>query len=37
MLGMSLANLKRLYGAALDRLTGMLIEARLMDPLKSCQ
>jgi predicted DNA-binding protein (UPF0251 family) len=37
MLGMSLANAKRLYGAALDRLTRMLLEAKLLDPLKSCQ
>jgi predicted DNA-binding protein (UPF0251 family) len=37
MLGMSLAHAKRLYGAALDRLTKMLLEAKLLDPHKSCQ
>jgi hypothetical protein len=37
MLGLSLRNAIRLYGMALDRLTKMLLEAKLMDPLKSCQ
>ena len=37
MLGLSLRNCIRQYGRALDRLTEMFLEARLVEPLKSCQ
>ncbi len=37
MLGLSLRNCIRQYGRALDRLTEMFLEARLLEPLKSCQ
>lgn len=37
MLGLSLRNCIRQYGQALDRLTEMFLEARLLEPLKSCQ
>jgi hypothetical protein len=37
MLGLSLRNAIRQYGRALDRLTGMFLEAEMLEPLKSCQ
>jgi hypothetical protein len=37
MLGMSLRRCCQSYGEAVDRLTGMLMEARMLEPLKSCQ
>lgn len=37
MLGMSLRNCVLRYGQALDRLTKILLEARLLEPLKGCQ
>ena len=37
MLGLSLRNGIRQYGQALDRLTEMFLEARMLEPLKSCQ
>jgi hypothetical protein len=37
MLGLSLRHAIRRYNAALDRLTAMLLEARMLEPLKSCQ
>jgi hypothetical protein len=37
MLGLSLRNCIRQYGQALDRLTAMFLEAKLLDPLESCQ
>jgi predicted DNA-binding protein (UPF0251 family) len=37
MLGLSLRHTIRLYQQALDRLTEMLLEVKLLDPLKSCQ
>jgi len=37
VLGISLRHTTRLYGVALDRLTAMLLEDRLLEPLKSCQ
>ena len=37
MLGLSLRNCIRQYGQALDRLTEMFLEARMLEPLKSCQ
>jgi hypothetical protein len=37
MLGLSLRNCIRQYGHALDRLTEMFLEARMLEPLKSCQ
>ena len=37
MLGLSLRNSIRQYGQALDRLTEMFLEAKMLEPLKSCQ
>jgi len=37
MLGLSLRNCIRQYGYALDVLTEMFLEARMLEPLKSCQ
>jgi hypothetical protein len=37
MLGLSLRNCIRQYGKALDRLTAMFLEAKMLEPLKSCQ
>jgi hypothetical protein len=37
MLGMSLRHTIRRYGEALDRLTALLLEARMLEPLQSCQ
>ena len=37
MLGMSLRSCVLKYGQALDRLTGILLEVRMLEPLKSCQ
>jgi hypothetical protein len=37
MLGLSLSHALRRYADALDRLTTMLLEARMLEPLKSCQ
>jgi hypothetical protein len=37
MLGMSLRHCAQKYGRTLDRLTKVLLEARLLEPLKSCQ
>ena len=37
ILGLSLRNCIRQYGKALDELTEMLLEARMLEPLKSCQ
>jgi len=37
MLGLSMRNAVRRYAEALDRLTAMLLEARMLEPLKSCQ
>jgi hypothetical protein len=37
MLGLSLRNCIRQYGYALDALTEMFLEARMLEPLKSCQ
>jgi hypothetical protein len=37
MLGLSLRNCIRQYGYALDRLTEMFLEAKMLEPLKSCQ
>jgi hypothetical protein len=37
MLGMSLRSCIRRYGAAIDRLTGLLLEAGMLEPLKDCQ
>jgi hypothetical protein len=37
MLGLSMRNCIRQYGYALDMLTEMFLEARMLEPLKSCQ
>jgi len=37
VLGMNPRHLVRLYGMALDRLTTMFLESRMLEPLKSCQ
>jgi hypothetical protein len=37
MLGLSLRNCIRQYGNALDQLTELFLEARMLEPLKSCQ
>jgi hypothetical protein len=37
MLGLSLRNCIRQYGYALDLLTEMFLEAKMLEPLKSCQ
>jgi DNA-directed RNA polymerase specialized sigma24 family protein len=37
MLGLSLSHAVRRYADALDRLTAMLLQARMLEPLKSCQ
>lgn len=37
MLGLSLRNCIRQYGYALDALTEMFLEAKMLEPLKSCQ
>lgn len=37
MLGLSLRSCIRQYGRALDQLTELFLEARLLEPLKSCQ
>ena len=37
LLGVSLRTVVTRYGRALDRLTGILLETRLLDPLRSCQ
>ena len=37
MLGLSLRNCIRQYGQALDQLTELFLEARMLEPLKSCQ
>jgi hypothetical protein len=37
MLGLSLRNTIRLYGRALDKLTAMLLEAKMLEPQESCQ
>jgi predicted DNA-binding protein (UPF0251 family) len=37
MLGLSLRNCIRQYGQALDRVTEMFLEAKMLEPLKSCQ
>jgi hypothetical protein len=37
MLGLSLRNSIRQYGYALDLLTEMFLEAKMLEPLKSCQ
>ena len=37
MLGLSLRNCIRLYGYALDALTEMFLEAKMLEPLKNCQ
>jgi hypothetical protein len=37
MLGLSLRNAIRRYGDALDKLTERLLEARMLEPQKSCQ
>jgi hypothetical protein len=37
MLGLSLRNCIRQYGRALDQLTEMFLESRMLEPLKSCQ
>jgi len=37
MLGLSLRSVVRRYAETLDRLTAMLLEVRMLEPLKSCQ
>ena len=37
LLGLSLRSSIRQYGSALDRLTRMFLEARMLEPLESCQ
>lgn len=37
MLGMSLRTCVQRYGQALDRLTGLLLECRMLEPLEGCQ
>jgi RNA polymerase sigma factor (sigma-70 family) len=37
LLGVSLRTVTTRYGRALDRLTGILLGARLLDPVRSCQ
>ncbi len=37
LLGVSLRTVTTRYGRALDRLTGILLRARLLDPVRSCQ
>ena len=37
MLGMSLRACVQRYGAALDRLTGLFLECRMLEPLETCQ
>ena len=37
LLGVSLRTVVTRYGRALDRLTGILLRTRLLDPLRACQ
>lgn len=37
MLGLSLRSCVQRYGQALDRLTGLFLEYRLLEPLEGCQ